>query len=228
MIAIDRLAARAGAFTLRADLALPAGAICALTGPSGGGKSTLLNAVAGFAPVGAGAILVDGRDLAGLKPAERPVTMLFQENNLFPHLSAFDNVALGLPAHRARSRGERDAVAAALAECGLDGLADRLPDALSGGQRSRVALARALLRDRPALLLDEPFSALGPALRREMMALLRRIVAERGAAAILATHHPDEVVAADLAAFCADGRVAGAMAPQALIASPQAQAYFGG
>ncbi len=225
MIAVEGLVARAGGFRLRADLAAPAGALCAVIGPSGAGKSTLLAAIAGFAAVEAGRLRVGGRDLAGLRPAARPVTLLFQDDNLFPHLSVAQNVGLGLRPALRLSAAERGRVAAALEETGLGGLGERLPQALSGGQRQRAALARALLRDRPALLLDEPFAALGPGLRAEMLALVRRTLVSRGAAVLMVTHDPAEARAADLAAYCdaspaGDGRIDGARPPAALFADP--------
>ncbi|TVQ56936.1 MAG: ATP-binding cassette domain-containing protein [Rhodobacteraceae bacterium] len=233
MIAVEGLRVRAGGFLLEADVVVPAGALCAVIGPSGAGKSTLLAAVAGFAPVEAGRVSAAGRDLAGLAPAERPVTLLFQENNLFPHLTVARNVGLGLRPSLSLTRPERARVDAALAETGLEGLGERLPEQLSGGQRQRAALARALLRDRPALLLDEPFAALGPGLRAEMMALVERLTAPRGIAVLMVTHHPDEARRADLAAFCAltaqGGRIDGARPAAALFADPPAglAAYLG-
>jgi thiamine transport system ATP-binding protein len=224
VIAVERLVAGAGAFRLAADLSVPAGALCAVIGPSGAGKSTLLAAIAGFAPVLSGRVAVAGRDLAGQGPAGRPVTLLFQDNNLFPHLTVAQNVGLGLRPALSLTAPERARVEAALEETGLDGLGGRLPEALSGGQRQRAALARALLRDRPALLLDEPFAALGPGLRLEMLALVGRTLKARGAAVLMVTHDPGEARAADLAAFCGltdqGGRIEGARPPAALFGDP--------
>ncbi|WP_333832341.1 thiamine ABC transporter ATP-binding protein [Rubrimonas sp.] len=239
MISVEGLVARAGGFALRADLAAPAGALVAVIGPSGAGKSTLLAAIAGFAPVEAGAIRVQGRDLAGLAPADRPVTLLFQENNLFPDLDLAANVALGLRPTLSPTRAERARVEAALAETGLEGLGRRMPAELSGGQRQRAALARALLRDRPVLLLDEPFAALGPGLRAQMLDLVDRTLRARGATVILVTHQPEEARRADLVAFCAErrtgegpatgGEIRGARPAAEIFADPPAEmaAYLG-
>ncbi len=191
-LALDGVLIRQGGFTLAADLAVAAGETLAVIGPSGAGKSTLLAAIAGFAPVVAGRVRVAGADVTGQPPAARPVTLLFQDNNLFPHLDAAANVGLGLRPDLRLSRDQRARVAAALDEVGLAGLGGRLPGALSGGQRSRVALARALLRRRPVLLLDEPFAALGPRQRREMLALVARIAGETGATVLMVTHLPGE------------------------------------
>ena len=224
MIALEGMVAQSGDFILRTDLAIPKGAFCALIGPSGGGKSTLLLAIAGFVAVTAGRVVVAGRDLAGLAPAARPVSLLFQDNNLFPHLSVAQNVGLGLRPDLRLSAAQAARVEAALAETGLEGLGARLPDQLSGGQRQRAALARALLRDRPALLLDEPFAALGPGLRAEMLALVRAAAAPRATTVLMVTHHPGDARTADLAAFCASedgaGRIDGARPSAALFADP--------
>ncbi len=222
MIEIDGVVARAGGFALRADLTVAAGEICAVIGPSGGGKSTLLNAIAGFAPVEAGTIRVAGRALGDMAPAERPVTLLFQENNLFPHLTVAENVGLGLRPSLRLSAAERARAAGGLAEAGLEGLGGRRPDALSGGQRQRAALARALLRDRPALLLDEPFAALGPGQRAEMLAFVARVMRSRRAAVLMVTHQPEDARKADTVAFCADGRIAGAGPAAEAFANPSA------
>jgi thiamine transport system ATP-binding protein len=219
-LSVEGLVARVGGFRLRADLVAPPGALVAVIGPSGSGKSTLLAALAGFAPVEAGRIRVGGRDIAALPPAERPATLLFQENNLFPHLSVAANVGLGLRPDLRLAPAERARVEAALAEVGLVGLGDRLPEALSGGQRQRAALARALIRDRPLLLLDEPFAALGPGQRAAMLTLVARTMRPRGATVLLVTHAPEEARRADLAAWCENGRIDGARPPATLFAAP--------
>jgi thiamine transport system ATP-binding protein len=230
MIEISGLIARAGDYTVTADLAVPTGAVCAVIGPSGGGKTTLLNAIAGFAPVWAGTIRIAGRDVTGLPPADRPVTLLFQSDNLFPHLTLAQNVGLGLRPSLRLTAEERARVEAAMADVGLAGLGPRLPGQLSGGQQSRAALARALLRDRPALLLDEPFSALGPAQRAEMLALTRARIVPRGIAVLMVTHDPEEARSCDLVAFCAEGRVDGARPAAQAFAdpSPELAAYLVG
>jgi len=179
-------------WSMTADLGIAAGSTTAVIGPSGAGKSTLLAAIAGFIDPIAGRILWQGRDITLLVPAQRPVTLLFQEHNLFAHLSVEKNVGLGLRPDLRLDRSERAAVTGALAAVGLEGYGARLPRELSGGQCSRVALARALLRARPLLLLDEPFAALGPALRTEMLDRVAAIRAEQGATLLFVTHHPED------------------------------------
>lgn len=221
MLTLEGLHIAMPGFALDADLSVPTGARVAVVGPSGAGKSTLLAAIAGFQPLAAGRILWDGCDLSPLLPGQRPISILFQDNNLFPHLTAAQNVGLGLRPDLRLAPAERQRVAAALARVGLEGFADRKPGALSGGQQSRVALARALLRARPLLLLDEPFSALGPALKAEMLALVRDIVTEGGATLLMVTHDPrDAERIADQTILVAEGRVAAPVATAALFADP--------
>ena len=148
-----------------------ASSITAMIGPSGSGKSTLLNLVAGFETPRSGRVLIGGRDVTALPPSARPVSMVFQENNLFAHLDVEKNVGLGRSPALRLTAEDRRAVAEALSRTGLAGKEKRLPRELSGGERQRVALARVLVRDRPVLLLDEPFASLGPALRDDMLEL---------------------------------------------------------
>ncbi len=188
VLQLEGIEIRQDDFTLRADLGIVPGARVAVIGPSGAGKSTLLGALAGFVPLAAGRVLWAGCAITQLGPAARPVSILFQDNNLFPHLSARDNVALGVKPSLRLSTSEAARVDQALARVGLGGLGARKPAQLSGGQQGRVALARVLLRAQPILLLDEPFSALGPALKAEMLGLLAEICAETGATLLMVTH----------------------------------------
>ncbi|MEQ3673073.1 ATP-binding cassette domain-containing protein [Pseudophaeobacter sp.] len=181
-----------GTFTLRADLEINKGAKLAIIGPSGAGKSTLIEAIAGFLPLPQGRILWQGEDLTDLPPGQRPVAMLFQDGNLFPHLTVAQNAGLGLRANLRLSSAEHAQVQNALSRVGLSDLAARKPAALSGGQQSRVALARVLLQRRDILLLDEPFAALGPALKDEMLDLVAEIADETGATVLMVSHDPKD------------------------------------
>lgn len=210
-----------GDFRLVADLAVPAGARVAVLGPSGGGKSTLLGAIAGFVPVTSGRVLWAGADLGPLPPGERPLSILFQDQNLFPHLTAAQNVGLALRPALRLSQAEAAQVEAALARVGLAGLGGRRPAELSGGQQGRVALARVLLRARPLILLDEPFAALGPGLKAEMLALVAGIAADTGATLLMVTHDPRDAEAiADAVILVAEGRAAPPRPTAALLADP--------
>jgi thiamine transport system ATP-binding protein len=191
-IQLDHVAFSYGEAVMNFDAAIEASAITAVMGPSGSGKSTLLNLVAGFETPQAGRILIGGMDVTSLEPATRPLSMVFQENNLFAHLSVEQNVGLGRSPALRLTAEDREAIAGALARTGLAGKEKRLPRELSGGERQRVALARVLVRDRPVLLLDEPFAALGPALRDDMLDLVRGVHEEREMTVVLVTHRPED------------------------------------
>ena len=194
-----------GAFVLDVDWSLGPTDRLAVIGPSGAGKSTLLNAIAGFAVQTQGDIFWHQSPLA-TDVAARPVAMLFQEHNLFPHLSVSQNVGLGIRAATRFTKEQLVKIDLALEKVGLENLGRRLPSELSGGQQSRVALARILVMARPIILLDEPFSALGPAQRLEMLQLVRSVADDLGAILIMVTHDPGEARAlAGLVCFVEDG-----------------------
>lgn len=165
------------------------GEITAISGASGSGKSTLLDLLAGFLTPLSGRIDLDGRDLVPLPPEARPVSLLLQSDNLFDHLSAARNVALGLPAKADAAR----AIEVALDEVGLTGLGQQTAATLSGGQKQRVALARTLVRNRPVVLLDEPFSALDDATRASTRELVKTLTLAHGWHTILVSHHMDDI-----------------------------------
>ncbi|WP_296424691.1 ATP-binding cassette domain-containing protein [Yoonia sp.] len=221
MLTCDGLRLAQDDFALRADLRLPKGRVTALIGPSGAGKSTLLSALAGFLAPVAGHIAWDGVDLTDLSPGARPISILFQDNNLFPHLTVAQNVGLALRPTLRLSNTEKAQVAAVLDAVGLTGLGGRKPGALSGGQQSRAALARVLLGDRPVVLLDEPFAALGPGLKAEMLDLVRLKLAGPERLVVMVTHDPDDAKRiADDVVVVADGHAAAPVATAALFDHP--------
>lgn len=212
MLKLDGAVIFQGAFSLRADMSFEKGQKYAVIGPSGAGKSTLLNALCGFVPLAEGRLSWEGADITLAPPGARPMTMVFQDNNLFPHLSIEQNVGLGARPDLRLSAEERARVLDALRRVGLEDHISKRPGALSGGQQSRAALARVLVQAQPLVLLDEPFAALGPALRNEMLDLVQELVTETGAALIMVTHAPEDVRRlADQVVFVADGK---AEAPQ--------------
>lgn len=162
---------------MRFTLSVAHGEQIAILGPSGAGKSTLLNLIAGFLTPASGNMVIDGEDHTTTPPSRRPVSMLFQENNLFSHLGVQQNIGTGLNHGLKLNASQREKILHIAQQMGIDSLLERLPGELSGGQRQRVALARCLVREQPILLLDEPFSALDPALRREMLTLVLKSVA---------------------------------------------------
>ncbi|MCX8567473.1 MULTISPECIES: thiamine ABC transporter ATP-binding protein [Hyphomicrobiales] len=191
-VQLDRMVFSYGETMVAFDTTFAAGEITAIMGPSGAGKSTLLNLVAGFETPREGRVLIGGADVSCAPPSARPVSMVFQENNLFAHLDIARNVGLGRSPSLRLSAHDRMDVAEALARVGLAGMEQRLPRELSGGERQRVALARVLVRDRPVLLLDEPFASLGPALRADMLELVVSVHAERQMTVLFVTHQPED------------------------------------
>ena len=191
-LTFDKLVLKQGTFCLHAEVSIPQGLRVAVIGPSGAGKSTLLAAIAGFLNPASGRILWSGKDITGLAPGIRPLSILFQDGNLFPHLTVTQNIGLGLSSDLRLSHSQRADLAKVMTEVGLADKGARKPAELSGGEQSRVALARVLLRARPVLLLDEPFAALGPALKAQMLALVDRIARETGATVLMVTHDPED------------------------------------
>ena len=207
---------------LSANFTLKAGERVAIIGPSGAGKSTLLDAIAGFRPLQEGHIFWQDQALTRAAPQQRPVSILFQDGNLFDHLSLERNLALALrPDGRRLDADGSDQVAQALTRVGLEGMGARLPGSLSGGQIGRAALARVLLMARPVLLLDEPFAALGPALKAQMLDLVGEVVAGIGALCLLVTHDPaDAMRFADQVIMLDQGKAAAPVAVREFFDAP--------
>lgn len=230
MLVLDDVRVDFPEFSVRYDLQVPKGALCALIGPSGGGKTTLLHVIAGFSAPASGRVAFDGRDLTRLPPAERPLSILFQDHNLFPHLTASQNVGLGIDPRLKLTAAQRLRIAEAFRRVGLPGIEERRPAELSGGQRQRVALARALVRDKPLMLLDEPFTGLDPGLRGDMIRLVEKLRREDGLTVLMAIHSPeDATLLADLVAFIDEGRVVAAGPPAEVLApgrAPEIDRYF--
>jgi thiamine transport system ATP-binding protein len=231
MIELQQVRFRYGDMAMQFDLTVAAGEWLAVLGPSGAGKSTLLNLIAGFDRPAGGRILIGGLDVTRQPPAARPVTTLFQDHNLFAHLDVAANVGLGLDPRLKLDAAQHLQVEETLAQVGLAGLGARRPAQLSGGERQRVALARALASARPVLLLDEPFAALGPALRREMLALVDRLRRERGMTVVMVTHQVEDArLGPGRAAFVSDGKIIATGAPGQLLCRtdlPALSAYIG-
>ena len=176
--------------TISTNISLEPNKIYAVVGPSGAGKSTFLNLISGFASISSGSIIWNGQEISNLPPAKRNVSILFQDNNLFPHLSVWRNLALAVTNWPKISRNNEEKLKAVMSEVGILGLENRKPSQLSGGQQSRVALARVLLQKKKILLLDEPFSALGPSLKDQMLELIKKISKNKKLLVLMVTHDP--------------------------------------
>ena len=174
------------------DLQVAEGEIVALLGPSGSGKSTLLKIAAGLETAEAGSVWFDSQDITRLPPERRGFALMFQDFALFPHLDVRDNVAFGLVEQRVAKATARQRAEALLERFGLASHARHRVWTLSGGEQQRVALARALITAPRVLLLDEPFSALDAALRRDLQTEFRQRISEAGMATVLVTHDEAE------------------------------------
>lgn len=197
-----------GAQLLKFDCDIATGAITAIMGSSGSGKSTMLALIAGFEKATGGQILIENTNCTALSPSERPLSMVFQENNLFAHMSVVQNVGLGIAPNLRLSSQEHAIIDQALEDVGLGRFGDRLPAQLSGGERQRVALARVLVRHKPVLLLDEAFASLGPRLRGDMLDLVAQLSKKHEMTTLMVTHAPDDAlrIASDLV-FLDQGKV---------------------
>jgi putrescine transport system ATP-binding protein len=203
------------------DLDIAKGEIFALLGSSGCGKSTLLRMLAGFETPTAGRIILNGLDLAGLPPYERPMNMMFQSYALFPHLSVWDNIAFGLRRDGLASDKVAERVEAMLKLVQLGKYAKRKPHQLSGGQQQRVALARSLAKQPQVLLLDEPLGALDKKLREETQIELVNIIEQVGVTCVMVTHDQEEAMTmASRIAVMSEGRFLQVGEPAAVYETP--------
>ncbi len=220
-----RFSADAGVFDLSLDLAR--GSILALLGPSGSGKTTTLRLLGGFETPDSGRILVDGEDVAVLRPEHRRFGMVFQHYALFPHLDVGQNVAFGLETRGLTATELARRVTESLALVDLAGFERRPVGGLSGGQQQRVALARALAPEPRVLLLDEPLSNLDPALRERTRRELRSLIRRVGITTVIVTHEQEDAFdLGDVVAVLRDGRLQQAGPPEALYRAP-ANAFVG-
>jgi spermidine/putrescine ABC transporter ATP-binding subunit len=206
------------------DLKIERGEFFTLLGPSGCGKTTLLRMIAGFVAPDEGAIFLDNRPVNDVPPWQRDVGMVFQNYALWPHMTVFENVAFGLR-ERSTARGEiATRVAEALGRVGLAALERRKPSELSGGQQQRVALARTLVVQPRALLLDEPLSNLDARLRAEMRIELLKLQRDLGITTVYVTHDQDEALALSTRIAVLDsGKVVQEGSPREIYENPRSR-----
>jgi putative spermidine/putrescine transport system ATP-binding protein len=203
------------------NLNVPSGQLVSLLGPSGCGKTTTLRAVAGLLPLRSGSIVLGGKDIGVLPAHQRDLGLVFQSYALFPHLSAFDNVAFGLRLRKVDAAALKQRTEEALAAVGLADFAGRLPAQLSGGQQQRVALARALVIRPRLLLLDEPLSNLDASLRVAMRAEVRRLQRAHRTTMLYVTHDQDEALAlSDRIVVMREGRIEQDAVPREVFERP--------
>ncbi|HEY6087223.1 MAG TPA: ABC transporter ATP-binding protein [Burkholderiaceae bacterium] len=203
------------------SLRIEPGSFCVLLGPSGCGKSTTLRIVAGLETASSGRVLIDGRDVTHQPPAERGISMVFQNYALFPHLSVADNIGFGLSVRKVEPSEAARRLAATAELLGLAQLLERKPSQLSGGQQQRVALGRALVAQTKVCLMDEPLSNLDAQLRQEMRHELRELQQRLGLTLVYVTHDQSEAMSmADQVVLLNKGRIEQSAAPRAMYAMP--------
>ncbi|RZI65405.1 ABC transporter ATP-binding protein [Variovorax guangxiensis] len=203
------------------DLQIQSGSFCVLLGPSGCGKSTTLRIIAGLETATQGQVLIDGKNVTDLPPAQRGIAMVFQNYALFPHLSVADNITFGLSVRKVPAAESAKRLRNAAELLGLSSLLARRPGQLSGGQQQRVALGRALVAQATVCLMDEPLSNLDAQLRQDMRRELRELQQKLGLTVVYVTHDQTEAMSmADQVVLLNQGRVEQAGTPRELYARP--------
>ncbi len=197
------------------------GELVCLLGPSGSGKSTLLRMIGGFEMPTSGQVLIDGQDVAHVRPNKRPTAMVFQSHALWTHMNVFENVAFGLKLRKMPRAEVTAKVLTALELVGLKGYEKRSPRQLSGGQQQRVAIARCLVLEPKILLMDEPFASLDQHLRERLREEVRQIQRKLGITTLFVTHAQDEALAlADRIVVMSMGAIEQVGTPDEIYANP--------
>jgi sulfate transport system ATP-binding protein len=203
------------------NIGIEKGKLAALLGPSGSGKTTILRMIAGLETPDSGDIIIDGKRVNDIPPAERGIGFVFQNYALFRYMTVYENLAFGLEIKKVPKKQIRERIMELMELTGLNGLEKRYPNQLSGGQRQRVAFARALAPNPSLLLLDEPFAAIDAKIRGELRKWLRDMIHKVGVTSIFVTHDQDEAVeAADEIIITNQGRIEQSGPPLQIYKSP--------
>lgn len=218
---IDKLSFSYDDFKLSASLIIEAGEFHSILGPSGSGKTSLLRIIAGFQPPEAGRIVLNGREITGIPTSKRNIGMVFQDYALFPHLNVFNNIAYGLKTRKQDANRIKARVHELLDLVKLSGFENRSINELSGGEKQRIALARAIAPEPELLLFDEPLSALDVKLRKQLRRDIKRIQRELGFTAIYVTHDQEEAMSiSDKISVMNNGAVTQTGSPEELYNNP--------
>ncbi|MDE3175310.1 MAG: ABC transporter ATP-binding protein [Pseudomonadota bacterium] len=210
------------------DLKVPSGHFCIFLGPSGCGKSTTLNCIAGLEETTSGKIFLGGRDITNLQPHQRDIAMVFQSALLYPHLSAHDNIRMSLRTAQLSRANAEEKIARAAKMLDITPLLEKKPSAMSGGERQRVAIAKAVVRDPAAFLLDEPLSALDAALRQSLRSELVHLQKQLGVTTIFVTHDQVEAMTmGDMIVVMNKGRIEQVGTPQEVYEAPKTRFVAG-
>lgn len=226
MIALEQVSLTLGEFTLRdITLRIKKGEYLVILGPSGAGKTVLLEVIAGLRAVDSGTVSINGRDVSGVLPEHRGTALVYQDYSLFPHMTAAENIAYGLKIQRKSVQEITKRVDAMLADLGISSLKHRYPASLSGGEQQRVAIARALAVKPQILLLDEPFAALDPGTREECMRLMMAVKKSQGLTIIQVSHSREEAYGlSDRVALIIDGSLIQTGTADSIFHDPQSPA----
>jgi ABC-type sugar transport system ATPase subunit len=203
------------------DLTIPDGSFCVFLGPSGCGKSTTLNCIAGLEDVTSGQILMGDRDVTDLPPYQRDIAMVFQSSLLYPHLTALQNIKMSLRGLKGQSAERDKRISDAVSMLNIGKLLDKKPARMSGGERQRVAMAKAIVRNPAAFLMDEPLAALDAALRQSLRSDLVHLQKKLGVTTVFVTHDQVEAMTmGDLVIVMKDGKIEQAGTPQDIYERP--------
>ena len=222
MIVLEQVSLALGEFNLHdVDLRISKGEYLVLLGPSGAGKTVLLEIIAGLREADSGVVTINQRDMSGVLPEHRGTALVYQDYSLFPHMTSAENIAYGLKIQKRPVKEITERVDSLLADFGISSLKNRYPGSLSGGEQQRVAIARALATDPAVLLLDEPFASLDPRNRDECIRVMQELKETRAVTILQVSHSGDEAYTlADKVVVLLDGSVSQTGTPDEIFCHP--------